>query len=98
MADFRTYQESLTFFKLCKALRLPYYLKDQLLRAASSITLNLAEGSGKDSKKEQKRFYGIAYASLRECRAVFDLHEIKGLDKHADTLGAMIYCLMRSRQ
>jgi four helix bundle protein len=98
MTNFRTYQTSITFFKLCRAVPLPYYLKDQLLRAASSITLNLAEGSSKESKKEQKRFYNIAYASLSECRAVFDLYDIRHLDKEIDTLGAMLYCLIKSRK
>jgi four helix bundle protein len=98
MADFRTYQASIKFFKLCRSVQLPYYLKDQLLRAASSITLNLAEGSSKESKKDQKRFYNIAYASLSECRAVFDLCGIKDMDKETDTLGAMLYCLIKSRK
>jgi four helix bundle protein len=100
MKNFRAYQHSLTFFRLCKSLPLPYYLKDQLLRAASSITLNLAEGSGKDAKKEQKRFYTIAYASLRECMAVFDLHDVNDLflRQCADELGGLVYCLIRSRE
>jgi four helix bundle protein len=98
MTNFRTYQASISFFKLCRSVQLPYYLKDQLLRAASSITLNLAEGSSKESKKDQKRFYNIDYASLSECRAVFDLYDIMDMDKETDTLGAMLYCLIKSRK
>jgi four helix bundle protein len=100
MKNFRAYQLSLSFFRLCKTIQLPYYLRDQLLRAASSITLNLAEGSSKPTKKEQKRFYNIALASLRECQAVFDLHKVSDLilTQYADQLGAMMYCLIRSRE
>jgi hypothetical protein len=34
------------------------YLSDQLQRASSSISLNIAEGAGEFSKNEKARFYG----------------------------------------
>ncbi len=49
------------------------YLKDQLKRATLSITLNLAEGTGRVSKAEKKRFYTIARSSVFECVAILDV-------------------------
>lgn len=44
------------------------YLVDQLLRAGSSITLNIAEGGGEFSKNEKIRFYRMARRSATECQ------------------------------
>ena len=46
---------------------------DQLQRAASSITLNIAEGAGEFSGAEKARFYRIAKRSATECAAILDL-------------------------
>lgn len=43
-----------------------YGLSSQFRRAANSIALNIAEGSG-GGNKEFIRFISIAYKSLREC-------------------------------
>jgi len=43
-----------------------YALGDQIRRAASSITANLAEGSGRQSLKEKIRFIEIAFGSMTE--------------------------------
>ena len=45
--NFRTYQLSVEYYHHAIDLQLPRHLKDQMARAASSVTLNLAEGSGK---------------------------------------------------
>ncbi|MBI1859802.1 MAG: four helix bundle protein, partial [Deltaproteobacteria bacterium] len=68
LSDFQAFQNSKALYLACKKLKLPLFLKDQLLRASSSVALNVAEGSGKWTGKDQKRFYSIAYGSLRECR------------------------------
>lgn len=39
MKDFRSYQLSIEFYKQCRIVKLPHFIKDQLLRAASSIQL-----------------------------------------------------------
>lgn len=50
-------------------------LRSQLQRAATSIVLNIAEGSTSQSDAEQVRFLGLAVRSLMECVACLDLVE-----------------------
>ena len=47
-------------------------MADQLRRASLSIVLNIAEGSGKTSGPDQRRFYSIARGSAMECAAIMD--------------------------
>lgn len=49
------------------------FIKDQLLRASSSIVLNIAEGAGKWTKKDKINFYRISRGSAYESRAAIDL-------------------------
>jgi four helix bundle protein len=51
---------------------------DQLNRAALSVKLNIAEGSGEFSPKEKVRFYRIARRSACECAALMD--DLEDLD------------------
>ena len=50
-------------------------LRSQLQRAATSIVLNIAEGSTSQSDAEQSRFLGMGLRSLMECVACLDLVE-----------------------
>ena len=43
-----------------------YALGDQIRRSSSSVTSNIAEGSGRSSYKEKSHFIEIAYGSLME--------------------------------
>jgi four helix bundle protein len=76
LKNFRGYQLAVQFYQITRELRAPDGLRDQLGRAASSVALNLAEGSGKSSPKDRKRFYEIALGSVRECEAIMDLLQI----------------------
>ena len=49
------------------------HLRDQWLRAAQSILLNIAEGNGKRSRKDKNRFFEIARGSALECAAIHDM-------------------------
>ena len=50
-----------------------YALCDQLRRAVISIPSNVAEGSGRNSQKDQAHFYTIAYGSLMETLSQLDV-------------------------
>jgi four helix bundle protein len=43
-----------------------YGLMSQLRRSSVSVSSNIAEGSGRRSKRDQARFYEYAYSSLME--------------------------------
>ncbi len=46
---------------------LRFSLGNNFIRASTSIANNIAEGSGKRSKREKKLFYGYALTSAQEC-------------------------------
>src|SRR4029450_8833138 len=48
-------------------------VKDQLDRASTSISLNIAEGNGKYAPKDRCRFFDIAHGSALECAAGHDI-------------------------
>ena len=50
--------------------------RDQWLRAAQSIPLNIAEGNGKQSLKDKNRFFEIARGSALECAAIHDVLKV----------------------
>lgn len=50
-----------------------YALCDQLRRAVISIPSNIAEGSGRQTEKDQAHFYTIAYGSLMEVLSQIDV-------------------------
>lgn len=98
MRDFRSYQLAVRFYHLSQTLCLPRHLSDQLHRAASSVALTLAEGRGKRTLADQKRFFQMAFGSIRECQAVVDLHpQAVGAEhrKLLDHLAASVFLLLR---
>ena len=70
--DLKVYQKSLDFINLTykTSEKFPqletYRLTSQFIRAATSIALNIAEGSG-DTSPQFNRFLQIAIGSVREC-------------------------------
>jgi four helix bundle protein len=72
------YQVSLDFvawsYRLSKNFKgADRHARDQLLRASQSIPLNIAEGNGKRSAADRKRFFQIARGSALECAAILDV-------------------------
>jgi len=49
------------------------HLADQFTRASTSIVLNLAEGAGKVSKADKRRYYLSARGSATESAALLDI-------------------------
>jgi len=98
LQNFKAYQMAREFHWACKSLKVSRFLQDQLLRASSSVALNVAEGSGKRTSPEQRRFYGISLGSLRECQAILDLEKVGDpkLIELADQLGAILFTLCRA--
>ena len=96
LKQFRTYQLALEFYRRCQEFKAPGFLKNQLVRAAGSVALNLSEGTAKPTVKERQRIYGIALASLRECQAALELNgtNVPAVLDLADHLGASIYRLI----
>lgn len=95
LSDFKAFGLAKEFYWECRKKRLPSFLQLQLLRASSSIALNLAEGSARRGPADQKRFYLIAFSSLRECQAIMELENLKDdrLAQIATSLGAILYRL-----
>ena len=71
------YQESLRFIGWLEPIleKLPKSLevRDQLDRASTSVPLNLAEGNGKFTKPDRRRYFDNARGSSLECAAALDV-------------------------
>jgi len=64
------------------------HLRDQWLRAAQSVPLNIAEGNGKQSVKDKNRFFEIARGSALECAAIHDiLQALSAIDAESNRRG-----------
>ncbi len=100
---------SLEYLDLCYAIaeKLPreedYNLKPQIMRAATSIALNIAEGSTSQSDPEQARFLKMALRSFVEtvaCRRLVQrrsyLNSDKGLISDAEQLGRKLFAKLQA--
>jgi four helix bundle protein len=80
------------------------HLCDQLTRASTSIVLNLAEGAGKHSKADKRRYYLSARGSATESAALLDVLLRLGLLDEAvhrtgkDTLVRVVSMLIKLAQ
>jgi four helix bundle protein len=98
MKRFKTLELAVEFYSLAIEQEVSGPLKDQLQRAAASISLNLSEGNAKGSAKDKRNFFHIAYGSLRECQTIFRLAKVDNKDvlEKSDRLGASLYKLVNS--
>jgi four helix bundle protein len=97
LQNFRSYDLAVDVYRQIKTIKAPSHLRDQLLRASSSIVLNLSEGSAKPTWPDKSRFYAIAFGSLRETQSIIDLLDDDqcnaGLADKLDHLAACLYKL-----
>ena len=68
---YQVYQEALEFHSLIVRITRTFpldfdYLKKQVRRSSLSVMLNIAEGSGKNSDKDFRRYIGISLGSANE--------------------------------
>jgi four helix bundle protein len=63
-------------YRYCEKLRGHRNAKDQLLRASQSIPLNIAEGNGKATDADRRRYFEIARGSALECAAIQDVLQV----------------------
>ena len=92
MENFRTVNIAVEFYQMCHTFKLTGDARNQLDRAARSIALNLGEGRGRKTRKDQKRFFQIAFGSLRECQTLLRLERLEGIEawQVLDKLGAHV--------
>jgi four helix bundle protein len=81
------------------------YIADQLMRAAISIVLNIAEGCDEFSRRDKARFYRMAKRSASECSAVLDIitdlklvapQQAQEADKLLERIGAMLTAMIHA--
>ena len=103
----RGYQLSLDIVRVAEGFTgiSRYALGDQIVRAAISIPSNIAEGSGRGSNKEFRRFLAIALGSAYELDTQVQLArdldlipqaEARGLIEEIDELQRMLRRLRRN--
>lgn len=98
MKSFRTLDLAVEFYEVVEKIEVTGHLKDQLHRAAASISLNISEGNARGSANDKRHFFQTAYGSLRECQTIFRLLKLSDPEplKAADRLGAHLYRLLNS--
>ena len=65
-------------YHFCEELKGHRNAKDQLLRASQAIPLNIAEGNGKATDGDRRRYFEIARGSALECGAIQDVLQVCG--------------------
>ena len=110
--NLEVYQLALAYIDLIYDLsaQLPkseeYNLKSQIIRAATSVALNIAEGSTGQSDMEQNRFLGMAVRSVLETVAclhivrrrkfVTDTEALNTAEENARILAAKLHAFRNS--
>jgi len=95
--NFLAYELAIQLHKQCEGVKTKHHVKDQLERATLSTVLNLAEGSGKSTKPEQRRYYSIALGSVRETEALLRILDRKPELIVCDRLAGMVYRLVHPK-
>lgn len=111
--DLRVWQKGIELAKRCylDTRTFPreemFGLTSQIRRASSSVPANIAEGYGRESRREYIKFLRIAQGSLKELETHWILAREVGLAQQnavdplldeADALGRMLRALIRKLQ
>lgn len=97
MKNFKTFDLALEFYRECQKLKITdKTIKDQFNRASLSIVLNISEGCGRITEKDRRKFYSIAFGSLREVQCLLMIMEQKRLLTDSDTLASCLYRLLQN--
>ncbi len=86
------------FYQYAIKLRLTNPLRDQYQRSLLSVVLNLAEGSGKLTINDRRRFYAISLGSMREVQTILVIAKASQLIPKADIVAAHLYRLCQRCQ
>ncbi len=76
-------------------------IKDQLRRASLSIVLNIAEGTSRLSKADQRHFFVTARGSVYECYVIVDLlnfsesNVYSSVQTRLEEISKMLYALIK---
>jgi len=64
------------------------FLADQMRGASASVVLNFAEGNGKASPRDRRRFFRIAKGSVLETAAAFDVaYHLSAIKAETNVIG-----------
>ena len=99
-------RSQLVFFQLFELFKdsKQYYFRDQICRAALSVSNNIAEGHDRGSRKDYTKFLVIARASNSEVRSMLYLaekmypqkkKEFEALKEECHAIGKMIYKIIQ---
>jgi len=98
----KTYNKEIS--NLLKGISIDSATKNQLRRSSLSIVLNIAEGTGRNTKPDKRNFFIIARGSVFECVAILDLLKdddalqeqlFKSFYEKSDELSRMLYAMIQ---
>ncbi len=96
MKNFKTFELAMNFYQQCRKLKIENkIIKDQFERASLSIVLNISEGYGRLTEKDRRRFYVIAFGSLRETQCLLTLLKQEKLFQTSDLLARFLFQAIR---
>ena len=77
-------------YRYCETSKGHRNAKDQLLRASQAIPLNIAEGNGKATAGDRRRYFEMARGSALECGAAQDVLQACGVMPAEDNANAKV--------
>lgn len=94
--NFKTLEFAIELHQLLLKYHLQGFHKDQIQRSSLSVALNLSEGAARFTVNEKRRFYRIAFGSLKETQTLMKAANItdKKVVDLANLTGASIWKLL----